>query len=228
MTKTTFIAILVVLFTSTVAICNDFNFAGVKWSDSPNQVREKVINAAIVNPIWVRNGLQFTTSSGDEPMEKPLEAVINRMVDRDKWNKIRDGGSVEYNIQKEVGSFDKIKDISFNAVDGAILESATFCFTYTTDQLLSYNIKLSRKTDYEGFRKTLIKKYGKSTEIGRGYVWEKEGQSLYFFNPTDTVVILYYLNDAKITKHINEIKKLTTEIKSKKIKSESKKTKSLF
>lgn len=246
------LAIIVLFFLFIFPDCGDdkkfntkkeyFSFSGIKWNDSLDQIKKTLIDSGMVNPIWIKSGLEFTTSNGKTPRDYPVGQIFFEASFTDKWDRFLEEGRFEDNIQSKMKLLNKIKKMEIRGANESLVDKAFFYFTYTTDQLLAYLISIKTDTDTNTIKEFLIDKYGKPHESlndGIDLIWTKYGQSLVLhdgtanfgetqFAPGANHVTLLFVNEAKIEKFIYDINMIAAEIEEGNFESDSKKMKDLL
>jgi len=189
-----------------------FSFVGIKWTDKPDQVIEKLNN----------NGLQGDWDKGDignavvSIMWDSLSSIISPQVDRKKYDYLNEVGlRILTRVKRGTikTTFDQtrqalflvnpeeegVKRIVVKGRESSLVRAGSFNFAYSTEKLLSYNLFLSQpaaeNSQDEGdteFYRGLVKKYGKPTKVNASSVkWVRGNESLYYFYNTFARVDIY-------------------------------------
>ena len=219
-----------------------FSFVGIKWTDKPNQVIEKLNN----------NELKGRWSKGDwggvEIADwNCLASIISPQVDRKKYDYLNSVGlRIHTRLKgillegKEVKTTtdqtgltlflinqeeEGVKSFVFKGTESSLVRAGSFNFAYSTEKLLSYNLFLSQpaaeNSQDEGdteFYRGLVKKYGKPTKVNASSVkWVRGNESLYYFYNTFARVDIYlfYFSEKNIEDCVSSIRKAKQSLRSK-------------
>jgi len=217
------IIVFVVLGSISSSFAEGFSFAKVNWNDNPNQVLEKV---------KILPNISYTSFHEDLQNACILESIfLTPMIDKERWEYLRNKGL----SRKRLGGINWVKNLEINGDDKSIIDFGKFSFSFSNNKLLSYTIKFKNKEarkERDGGNqvyKSLVEKYGPSSNLKWAKKWSDNGESLYyFFLPDSHCLILTYMNDKNLENHLNRIEDYIKNLAKKNNKETSNKIKSNF
>lgn len=222
---TNFLSFCIILTFCYNTLCNsqDFNFLNIKWTDSPDELIKKIKRSGVGIAYLVKN-------TEGKPYATNLFCLFptREYVDENKY-KYLESNSFHYTSDediKKIGYSPYVKVISMNGVGHSPIDSANFFFSYSSNILLGYSIKLGAKCTedesedrsdrvysgktkcigYSSMYEGLVEKYGKpSWFLSRSEKWQEKDQSLYY-HCMDPTIFLIYMSDKNIENHISNFK----------------------
>lgn len=220
-------SVLVVMMFNIVSAA-EFNTCGIEWTDTPDQIKEKLINAKVLG--------KYSPSISEGPFQATyyeivapycLDSSTNHLKGEKILEEVAEEQKVFYYMSYYTNIYtnrielrkDPMKDENGRPKYLEPTQAEIF-YSKDTNEVFGYALNIywliSTPNTEKEFTKSRIKKYGPPTKIiNEGseyyetYKWEKNGELLYIAEDTGSSghTTMVFVNVDKLRKHIKRIKK---------------------